>query len=99
MKRRLVEFECDAATAAALADAIRGYAHAAYPPGGSECAQVARETLLDTATRCAAHGGGRLPLPKRQLPQLRSAVSWWLSDGAPPGQVLPNGLAQLLTER
>ena len=32
-----------------LAEAIQKYADAAYPPGGSECAQSAREGLLDTA--------------------------------------------------
>jgi hypothetical protein len=39
--------------------------YAGYPPGGSECAQVARETLLDTANECAAHSGGVLALNKR----------------------------------
>jgi len=32
-----------------LCRAIREYAHAAYPEGGSDCAQVARYTLLELA--------------------------------------------------
>lgn len=34
-----------------LNDAIQIYAQAAYPPGGSECAQSAREALLVTAQK------------------------------------------------
>jgi hypothetical protein len=82
MKRtpRRYEVECDAADAGRLAEAIRAYAQAAYPPGGSECAQVARETLFDTAKHCAAHAGGVLVLNKRQLPMLRSALHWWFGE-------------------
>ena len=79
-KPRRYEVECGAADAARLAEAIRAYAQAAYPPGGSECAQVARETLFDTANECAAHPGGLLVLNKRQLPMLRSALHWWFGE-------------------
>ena len=34
-----------------LAEVIRFYALAAYPPGGSECVQAAREALLNTAAQ------------------------------------------------
>jgi hypothetical protein len=73
-RRHLVS--CDADLATRLGQAIAAYAQAAYPPGGSECSQVARETLLDTASLCAAHDGGELALPKRQLALLRAAVDW-----------------------
>lgn len=78
---RLVEFDCDADSAGKLADAIRAYTEAAYPRGGSECAQVAREALFDAAAHCAAHPGGPLSLNKRQLPMLRSALHWWVDEG------------------
>jgi hypothetical protein len=39
---------CPARVITLLCEAIRLYAHAAYPPGGSECAQSARESLLLT---------------------------------------------------
>lgn len=40
---------CDVAVRDILCRAIRDYAIAAYPPGGSDCAQVARYTLLELA--------------------------------------------------
>ena len=82
MKQRVVDIDCDAASARELAGALRAYADAAYPPGGSECAQVARGTLLDTAAACERHSGGVLPLRRRQMPILRTAVRWWLSERA-----------------
>jgi hypothetical protein len=40
---------CDEPVRDILCRAIRDYAIAAYPPGGSDCAQVARYTLLELA--------------------------------------------------
>lgn len=80
---RSVTVDCDSALAQRLGEAIRCYAEAAYPPGGSECAQVARETLLDTAAKCSGHAGGALELPKRQLAMLKAALRWYCeNDGA-----------------
>ena len=78
MKRqaRQHRVECSAELATQLGRVIAAYAEAAYPPGGSECSQVARETLLDTARLCHAHDGSELALPKRQLAMLRAAVDW-----------------------
>lgn len=42
---------CDVTVRDILCLAIRDYAIAAYPPGGSDCAQVARYTLLELATQ------------------------------------------------
>ena len=96
MKRRVVEISCDAATAQALSRALRAYANAAYPPGGSECGQVARSTLLDTASTCEQQAGEALRLRKRQLPMLRAAARWWLSEN--PGLCVESarGLEQFL---
>ena len=97
MQQRVVDVSCDAASARELARALRAYAHAAYPPGGSECAQVARNTLLETAATCERHTAGTLQLRKRQLPMLRAAVRWWLSESDGVGVESPRGLEQLLT--
>lgn len=83
MRQRVVEIALSLELAGALAEAITAYAHAAFPDGGSECAQVSREALLDTARLCQAHRGGPLTLRKRQLPQLRAAVDWYFSEQAP----------------
>lgn len=74
---RTITVDCDAATARRAGDAVACYAEAAYPPGGSDCSQVAREALLDTAARCHGHDGGLLALPKRQIPLMKAALRWY----------------------
>jgi len=50
MVSRILTLHCDVAIKDLLCRAIREYAHAAYPEGGSDCAQVARYTLLEAAS-------------------------------------------------
>ena len=40
------EIQCSEGVLSLLCEAIEVYAHAAFPPGGSECAQASRESLL-----------------------------------------------------
>jgi hypothetical protein len=49
MAARKITLHCDVPVRDILCAAIRDYAHAAYPEGGSDCAQVARYTLLELA--------------------------------------------------
>jgi hypothetical protein len=49
IKPRKIKLGCDVTVKDILCTAIREYAYAAYPEGGSECAQVARYTLLQLA--------------------------------------------------
>jgi hypothetical protein len=49
MAAKKITLHCDVAVRDIVCSAIREYAHAAYPEGGSECAQVARYTLLELA--------------------------------------------------
>ena len=49
-----ITLHCDLAVKEILCRAIREYAHAAYPEGGSDCAQVARYTLLELAQQIDA---------------------------------------------
>jgi len=74
---------CDGATARTLGTAIRAYTQAAYPEGGSDCAQVARAALLDAAENCDAHDRGDLALRRRQLALLRACVRWYFSAEGP----------------
>ncbi|MDJ0741306.1 MAG: hypothetical protein QNJ91_16445 [Gammaproteobacteria bacterium] len=99
MKPRVAAFDCEPSQSALLAQIIRDYTAAAYPPGGSECTQVARATLLDTAAHCDAHDGGRLELRRRQLPMLRSAVTWWLNEHGDNTLESAHRLARLLAGR
>ena len=80
MKHKTVAVDCTIATARQLALILRTFAHAAYPDGGSECAQVARETLNAAAAACESHTGGPLLLRRRLLPQLRAALRWYVSE-------------------
>ena len=66
-----------------LAVAIRGYTDAAYPAGGSECSQVSRAALLETARLCEVHGAGDRMLRRRQLALLRTGVRWYFSEHGP----------------
>jgi len=54
MPAATITLQCDLAVKEILCRAIREYAHAAYPEGGSDCAQVARYTLLELAQQIDA---------------------------------------------
>ena len=54
MASRKISLRCDVPTRDILCSAIREYALAAYPPGGSECAQLARYTLMELAAEIDA---------------------------------------------
>ena len=49
MAAKKITLHCDVPVRDIVCSAIREYAQAAYPQGGSECAQVARYTLLELA--------------------------------------------------
>jgi len=71
----------DRQVAEQIAQAISSYAYAAYPPGGSECAQASHQSLLDIADKVYQSSfGAELILKKRQLPMVKSAINWFYSD-------------------
>jgi hypothetical protein len=82
--RKTIRIPCDPETARAFAEAIRCYAEAAYPPGGSECAQVAHEALQDSARAIAAahrvRGVDTIEFPRRQRAMLKAALDWYLEQ-------------------
>ena len=59
---------------------IQHYAHAAFPIGGSECAQVSREALLAIAQRLANCSDAAIPLKPRQIPLLKAAIHWYFTE-------------------
>jgi len=99
MRHRYADVDCDHSIAQALGQAVHAYVNAAYPQGGSECAQVARTTLLDTAEQCFAHRAGVLRLRRRQLSQLRAATRWWFSENAAEDVESRRALERLLARR
>lgn len=79
MKRRTFAVPAGPNARAVLADAIRCFAHAAYPPGGSDCAQVSRETLFTTAK--AFDSDTDVPqVSTRHRVLLRQAVQWYCAN-------------------
>jgi len=77
VKRRTFAIHAGPLGRTVLVEAIRCFAQAAYPPGGSDCAQVARETLLNTAGGIAASENGPAQASTRQRVLLRQAVQWY----------------------
>lgn len=68
-------------TAENIAEALKAYATAAYPPGGSECSQATHQTLFDLANKIKILGpDGKLRLKKRQLPVMKTAINWYYSE-------------------
>jgi len=49
-----LKLQCDTTVRDILCTAIREYASAAYPPGGSDCAQVSHAALMDLAASIEA---------------------------------------------
>ncbi|MGB5439338.1 MAG: hypothetical protein WBN57_09115 [Gammaproteobacteria bacterium] len=62
--------------------AIREYAHAAWPPGGSECAQTARYTLLELAADIDAGisaDSAAVEISKRPKAMIRAAIDYYFN--------------------
>lgn len=78
MKRRTFAIQAGPRGRAVLARAIRSFAEAAYPPGGSDCAQVARETLFNTAATIASDSAPEVSTRQRVI--LRQAVQWYCDN-------------------
>lgn len=75
---------CDVMVRDILCQAIRDYAVAAYPPGGSDCAQVARYTLLELAGQIEAGINGvqgSVEISRRPRAMVRAAVNYLFDRG------------------
>lgn len=81
---KALRIECPAAMQQALSTAIREYAAAAYPSGGSECGQVARQALMDAAekleTGFADSGGVSAELSRRLRAHVKAALSFYVEQ-------------------
>lgn len=84
-----ITLHCDEPVRDILCAAIREYALAAYPPGGSECAQVARYTLLELADQIDAGIGqesGSVEISKRPRAMVKAAIQYYFDrDDAETG--------------
>ena len=98
MKSKTFTLRCNDDQAAALATALQAYANAAYPPGGSECTQVARETLQETSRLIGRDAGGALgaQIRRRQRSIVKAAVSWYFSAEGPGQEAEAQAMLALL---
>ncbi len=72
----------------AMSIAIQGYADAAYPPGGSDCAQTARAGLLDTAEKISQQvdlGYKQVTISRRIKSHIKAAIQYYLQVSAEQG--------------
>lgn len=80
--RKKIKLCCDASVRDILCTAIREYAHAAYPEGGSECAQLARYTLLELAAGIETGLSGdnkSIEVSKRPVAMVRAALEYYFN--------------------
>lgn len=72
----------------AMSIAIQGYADAAYPLGGSDCAQTARAGLLDTAEKIDQQvgrgqtGNVQVTISRRIKSHIKAAIQYYLQVSA-----------------
>lgn len=83
MKHKTFVLSCADHACQQLAHILQEYAQAAYPPGGSECAQATRESLLqlaDTISHAENSAENHAGINSRQRPFLKSAINWYYED-------------------
>lgn len=74
-----LQLTCDTEVRDILCGAIRAYAAAAYPAGGSDCAQVARYTLDALAQQIevgCTGAPGRVEISRRPRAMVRAALQY-----------------------
>lgn len=82
IKPRKIKLGCDVIIKDILCHAIREYAHAAYPESGSECAQVARYTLLELAAEIDAGisaDNETIEVSKRPKAMVKAALEYYFN--------------------
>lgn len=89
---------CAPEFAHALATALEVYAEAAYPPDGSECAQVAHQTLMESAraVRASAASEDGALLRRRQRSHFKAAIKWYFGDEGPGDSAYRDPLLRLI---
>lgn len=79
MSARQLKLQLDNNQRRVLTNAIQVYCDAAYPPGGSECAQAAREALLNILPQLQnlSPGDETVTISRRMRSHLKAAVNYY----------------------
>ena len=75
-----LNLQCDTAVRDILCTAIREYAIAAYPPGGSDCAQVSHAALMDLAAGIEAgitSDSDSVLISRRPRAMVKAAITYY----------------------
>lgn len=79
MSAKVLNLKLSEPLAQSLSQCLRYYVEAAYPPGASDCAQVARATLLDAAQTIDSQvreQAGLIQVSRRLRSQLKAALEY-----------------------
>jgi len=101
MAARKIILHCDVAVRDIVCMAIREYAYAAYPDGGSECVQVARYTLLELAADIEAgitEHSHSVEISKRPRAMVKAAFEYYFNRMDEVQGVTSTHQRQLLAE-
>lgn len=85
MKHKMLTIECQDNLREDLVTAITHYAYAAYPPGGSECAQASREALETLAQSIKPQTADPVEtspfqIKTRQRSTIKAAINWYFTE-------------------
>lgn len=79
MKSKILPFNCQDNACRRLAEVLIHYAKAAFPNGGSECAQASREALENIAQQLQ-QSFDTCEIKARQRAMLKNAIEWYFSE-------------------
>tara|TARA_Y100001935_G_scaffold253937_1_gene261543 strand:+ start:1309 stop:1572 length:264 start_codon:yes stop_codon:yes gene_type:complete len=68
-----------------MSKALTIYAHSAFPKGGSECSQVVRESLLDSANLLSDNLENEFifTISKRHKELVKAGLKWYFGNDGP----------------
>ena len=83
MSQQTIELHCSRGMCELLADILRQYTNAAYPKGGSECSQSARESLLMSVEKLLGawdSNSDSSQISKRLRVPMKSAIKFYMQQ-------------------
>ena len=83
MSKQTIELHCSRRMCDLLVDILRQYTNAAYPKGGSECSQSARESLLMSVEQMLEawdSDSGTTHISRRLRVPLKSAIGFYVQQ-------------------
>jgi hypothetical protein len=89
---RQLQLHCPLELVKVICQAIELYATVAYPPGGSECAQAARESLLSAAHSLRSQYeplSGTTTMSRRIVTHVKAALEYYFAEGMGDNSLQP----------